>query len=180
MPSLFFGSVMEGYNRGAGNSLSFDGGTIFLLILGSACLNRGCWWLRHWNWQWWLWLRNHILELWDIELWLGHHGRRGTTAVGQGDWLRCRWRQVLVGVETSNGSNVSDVGYLNHRILLAEVADILVGRVRREVSINAMNVISGIIIAAIMVIVVLVAIIVSGFLEFLRHGWKGDAFGQVG
>lgn len=68
---------------------------------------------------------------------------------------------------------------MNHRILLAEVADILVGRVRREVSINAMNVINGII-AAIMVIVVLVAIIVSGFLEFLRHGWKGDAFGQVG
>jgi len=41
-----------------------------------------------------------------------------------------------------------------------------------------MNVINGII-AAIMVIVVLVAIIVPGFLEFLRHGWEGDTFGQV-
>lgn len=74
-------------------------------------------------------MRKHILELGDIELLLGHHGRRRATAVGQGDWLRCWWRQVLVWVETSNGSDVSDVRYLNHGVLLAKVVHKLVGRV---------------------------------------------------
>jgi hypothetical protein len=46
---------------------------------------------------------------------------------------RKRWRrQVLVGVETSDGGDVSDVGDLDHRILLTIVVDILVGRKWRK------------------------------------------------
>lgn len=61
--------------------------------------------------------------------------------------------------------------------MLAEVADELVGRVWRE-GIVAL-VINGMTLVLIVIIVVLVAIIVSRFLEFLRHWWESDTLWEV-
>lgn len=94
--------------------------------------------------SWWQWWRRgsvssqHGLELCDIELGLRHHCWRRTRATEQRDWLRRR-RQVLVRVESTDGCNVSDVRYLDHRVLLPKiVAHVLVGReVLRERSVGA-------------------------------------------
>jgi hypothetical protein len=39
---------------------------------------------------------------------------------------------VFEGIESSDGCDVSNVRYLDHRVLLTEVADVLVGGERRE------------------------------------------------
>lgn len=108
----------------------------------------------------------HLLEL-------GDGGTAWHVDEGQG-----RWRQVLVGVESSDGSDVGNVRYLNHCVLLAVVADVLVRRERRKRVWT--GVINGIVALIIMVISILIPIIVTMFLEFLGHWWKGDTLWQVG
>lgn len=66
---------------------------------------------------------------------------------------------------------------MDHRVLLTERIYILVRRVRGERI--AAIVINGMIAAVIVIIVVLVPIIVSRFLEFLGHWWEGNALWQV-
>ena len=120
-------------------------------------------------------LRKHLLELWDIELWLRHHGWGRASAVGEGDWL-WRRRQVLVGVEAADGCDICDVCYLDHRVLLAERIHVLVRRVRWEIIatliFNGMTSVRA-------KVVVLEPIIVSRFLEFLRHRWESDALWEI-
>lgn len=111
-------------------------------------------------------MREHLLELGDSRTaWQVREGQR-------------RWRQVLVGVEASNGCDVGNVRYLNHRILLAVVADVLIWRERRKRVWT--GVINGIAALIIMVISILIPIIVTMFLEFLGHRRKCDTLWEVG
>ena len=150
-------------------SLCFNGSS-FLLFGWLGRSSRRSWNLwRHG--KWWL-RRDHLLELWYIELGLWRHCWGWADAEGNGLGWR---RQVLVGVETSDGSDVRDVRYLDHRVLLTEAVHVLVWGVWRKITL----VINGMIITLIMVVVVLVALIVSWFLEFFGHWRKGDALWEV-
>ena len=124
----------------------------------------------------------HWLELCNIELRLWHHGRWCSRAAWQRDWL-WRWRQVFVWIESTDSCNVGNVRYLNHCVLLAKiVAHILIGRKVLRVCIIA-SIINGIVAVAswiVAVIIILILVIVSSFLEFFGHGWQGDTFGKIG
>lgn len=160
LPLMVLVSVSLGLD--SGGFLLFSGGGLLLLSFGgrsssgNASGRNGSWWL------WWT-LSDHRLEL-------GHLRR----ALQVHEWKRWR-RQVLVGVETSDGSDVRDVRYLDHRVLLTEAVHVLVWWVWRKITL----VINGMIITLIMVVVVLVALIVSWFLEFFGHWRKGDALWEV-
>ena len=105
----------------------------------------------------------------DHRLELGH--LRRALQVHEWKWRR---RQVLVRIETSNGGDVSDVGYLNHGVLLAIVADVLIRRKWRK---------SVLALVRVVVIVVIITILISGivtvFLQFLGHWREGDTFWEI-
>lgn len=84
-----------------------------------------------------------------------------------------RRRQVLVGVETSDGGDISDVGNLNHRILLTVVVDKLVGRKWRK------RVSRKITVAVLIIASILVSSIVPMLLQFFRHWRKGDSLWKI-
>lgn len=111
-------------------------------------------------------MSEHLLELSDI---------RSGWDVDEWEW---RWRQVFVGVETSNCSDVGNVRYLNHCVLLSIAADVLIRRERRKRV--GTGVINGIAALIIMVGSILVPIIETMLLEFLWHGGKGDTLWEVG
>ena len=117
MPQMVLVSVSLGLD--SGGFLLLRGGGLLLLSFGGRSSSGNASGRNGSGWLWWT-LSDHRLEL-------GHLRR------AQQVHERKRWRrQVLVGVETSDGGDVSDVGYLNHGVLLAIVADVLVGRKWRK------------------------------------------------
>jgi len=132
------------------------------------------------NWKRWLVAAEHRLELWDIELRLSHHGWRCSWTSREWNRLR-RWRQVLVWVEASYGCDVSNVRYLNHSVLLAEiVAHVLIRRKLLVVSIACViNWAVSIGWRIVAVIIILILIIVPCFLEFLWHWWQSHTFRKI-
>jgi len=94
---------------------------------------------------------------------------------------RRRARQVLVRVEATNRSDVSDVSQLEEVVLLAELSDAILTIVLLEVTLLVVPVL------AFLVGVVALAIVVSALIvpatvlhpELFRHRRKGDALGQI-
>jgi hypothetical protein len=150
-------------------SLGLDSGGFLLLRGGGLLLLSFSGWSSSGNtsggngsgWLWWT-LSDHGLEL-------GH--LRRALQVHEWKWRR---RQVLVRVETSDGGDVSDVGYLNHGVLLAIVADVLVGRKWRKRVWALVRVV-----VIVVIITVLIPRIVTVFLQFLGHWREGDTFWEI-
>lgn len=88
-------------------------------------------------------------------------------------------RQVLVWIESSYSSNVSDICYLDESILLTKTADILVlvERLRHLIRVITTEVI---IVMVIVTLSVVIAILRSlRVLKFFRHRGKSYSFGQI-
>lgn len=113
LPLIALVSVSLGLD--SGGFLLLRGGGLLLLSIGGWSGSGNASGRDESGWLWWT-LTDHRLELGHLRRALQVHKR---------EWWR---RKVLVGVETSDGGDVSDVGYLNHGVLLAIVADVLVGR----------------------------------------------------
>ena len=101
---------------------------------------------------------------------------------GEGEGLGCRrTSEVLAGVESANGSDISQISQLQEVVLLAEGADSLV--VVREIASNVVSLVVLVLIVvsvALALVVPVVSTMSSVHFDSFRHRRKSDTFWQVG